>query len=57
MKAHPALRVASHTELERLAARLEEHGVEVRWADPTEIPGVSRLFVADPWGNRVELLA
>jgi catechol 2,3-dioxygenase-like lactoylglutathione lyase family enzyme len=56
-KAHPALRVASHTELERLAARLEEHGVDVRWADPTEIAGVSRLFVADPWGNRVELLA
>ncbi len=56
-KAHPALRVASHTELERLAARLEEHGVEVRWADPAEIPGVPRFFVDDPWGNRIELLA
>jgi catechol 2,3-dioxygenase-like lactoylglutathione lyase family enzyme len=56
-KAHPALRVASSAELERLAARLEEHGIDVRWADPTEIPGVPRLFVADPWGNRVELLA
>jgi catechol 2,3-dioxygenase-like lactoylglutathione lyase family enzyme len=56
-KAHPALRVASHTELERLAARLEEHGVDVRWADPAEIPGVPRLFLADPWGNRLELLA
>lgn len=56
-KAHPALRVASPAELERLADRLGEHGVHVRWADPGEIPGVSRLFLADPWGNRVELLA
>ena len=56
-KAHPAFRVASVTELERLAARLEEHGIDVRQAEVTEIPGSTRFFVDDPWGNRVELLA
>jgi catechol 2,3-dioxygenase-like lactoylglutathione lyase family enzyme len=55
-KAHPALGVPSSAALERLAARLEENGVEVRWADPDEIPGTQRFFVDDPWGNRVELV-
>jgi hypothetical protein len=32
-------------------------GHEVSWADPAEIPGVSRFFVDDPWGNRLELIA
>jgi catechol 2,3-dioxygenase-like lactoylglutathione lyase family enzyme len=56
-KAHPALRVSSPEELERVAARLERAGVDVTWSDPAEIPGVVRVFVADPWGNRLELLA
>ncbi len=56
-KAHPALRVDSGTELERLADRLTEHGVEVGWADPMEIPGTARFFAVDPWDNRVELVA
>lgn len=56
-KAHPALRVAGVAELQVLAARLEQAGVEVRWADEGEIPGVTRFFVADPWGNRLELVA
>ena len=56
-KAHPALRVASSLELERLAGVLEEAGVEVRWADEAEIPGQRRFHVSDPWGNRVELVA
>jgi catechol 2,3-dioxygenase-like lactoylglutathione lyase family enzyme len=56
-KAHPAFRVDSAEELERLAARLTANGVEARWADPSEIPGSSRFFVDDPWGNRVELVA
>ncbi len=55
-KAHPALRVSSAAELDRLAARLEAHGIDVRWADADEIPGVMRCFVDDPWGNRVELV-
>ena len=56
-KAHPALRISSRAALDRLAARLEAHGIEVRWADPEEIPGGARFFVDDPWGNRIELLA
>lgn len=56
-KAHPALRVSSRAALDRLAARLAEHGIDVRWADLEEIPGGARFFVDDPWGNRIELLA
>jgi catechol 2,3-dioxygenase-like lactoylglutathione lyase family enzyme len=55
-KAHPALRVSTAAELERLADRLEAVGVAVRWADPAEIPGTMRFFVDDPWGNRLELV-
>ncbi|WP_028065823.1 VOC family protein [Solirubrobacter soli] len=50
-KAHPALRV---TELEVLADRLLEAGVEVRWDE--EIPGVARFYADDPWGNRLEFV-
>jgi catechol 2,3-dioxygenase-like lactoylglutathione lyase family enzyme len=53
-KAHPALRVV-RADLDRLATRLGEAGVEVRWDDA--IPGVRRFYVADPWGNRLELTA
>ncbi|HEY7345654.1 MAG TPA: VOC family protein [Gaiella sp.] len=56
-KAHPAFRLSSVDELERLATQLTANAVEVRWADPSEIPGSSRFFVDDPWGNRVELVA
>jgi catechol 2,3-dioxygenase-like lactoylglutathione lyase family enzyme len=50
-KAHPALRVR---DLEALAGRLTEAGVEVRWDE--EIPGVSRFYADDPWGNRLEFV-
>jgi catechol 2,3-dioxygenase-like lactoylglutathione lyase family enzyme len=56
-KAHPAFRVGSVEALVGLAERLIEAGVAVGWADPAEIPGSSRFFVTDPWGNRVELVA
>ena len=56
-KAHPAFRVLSAGELEQLAARLEAHGVAVMRPDSAEIPGTARIFVFDPWGNRVELVA
>jgi len=56
-KAHPALRVSTPRELERLAVLLEAGGFAVHWADPAEIPGATRFFVDDPWGNRLELLA
>jgi catechol 2,3-dioxygenase-like lactoylglutathione lyase family enzyme len=55
VKAHPGLRVADVGALERLAARLADAGVAVTWDE--ELPGVRRFFTADPWGNRLELLA
>lgn len=55
-KAHPALLVASTDVLEGLAERLTANGVAVAWPDPEELPGSSRFFVEDPFGNRVELL-
>ena len=56
-KAHPALRVGSVEALERLAEALGTHGCAVSWPDPDEIPGATRAFVPDPFGNRLELLA
>jgi catechol 2,3-dioxygenase-like lactoylglutathione lyase family enzyme len=53
-KAHPALRVPAG-ELERLAARLAEASAPVEW--DMSLPGVRRFYTADPWGNRLELLA
>lgn len=53
-KAHPAL-LASNSELDRIAARLTAAGSPVRWDDA--IPSTRRFFTADPWGNRIELLA
>jgi ribosomal protein S18 acetylase RimI-like enzyme len=49
-KAHPALALARAAELRALAARLEEAGHAVTWDGP-------RIYVADPFGNRLELLA
>ena len=53
-KAHPALRVAL-SDLDHLAERLSEAGVELCWDEA--IPNVRRFYVADPWGNRLELIA
>jgi catechol 2,3-dioxygenase-like lactoylglutathione lyase family enzyme len=52
-KAHPALIVAPG-EIDKLAARLAEAGVEVRWDD---VLPARRFFSEDPWGNRIELVA
>jgi catechol 2,3-dioxygenase-like lactoylglutathione lyase family enzyme len=49
-KAHPGLVVDN---LAGLTARLHEAGIEVT-ADES-IPGVERAYVADPFGNRLEL--
>jgi catechol 2,3-dioxygenase-like lactoylglutathione lyase family enzyme len=54
-RAHPALRVTDQPELDRLADRLAAAGVPVSWDQA--IPGVRRFYAADPWGNRLELLA
>ena len=50
-KAHPALRVA---DLGQARRTLEEAGVAIT-ADAT-LPHVRRFFVADPFGNRIEIL-
>ena len=49
-KAHPALRVR---ELRALVARLRGAGVSVI---EDELPGYDRVYVADPFGNRLELM-
>ena len=51
-KAHPALAVANYDEL---LARLRTAGVEP--VEDTAVPGLTRCYVADPWGNKIELLA
>ncbi len=50
-KAHPGVLV---DDLVSFAATLERHGVEVEWDD--RFPGFLRCYVADPHGNRIELL-
>lgn len=54
-KAHIALRADSPGALSALAERLQAAGHPVRW--DTRLPGVARFFTADPWGNRLELMA
>jgi catechol 2,3-dioxygenase-like lactoylglutathione lyase family enzyme len=53
-KAHPALLVES-SQLERVAERLAQDGATVTWDD--ELAPTRRLYTADPWGNRIELIA
>jgi catechol 2,3-dioxygenase-like lactoylglutathione lyase family enzyme len=53
-KAHPAFAVRAG-DIDRLAARLAEAGSPVQWDDA--IPGTRRFYTADPWGNRLELVA
>jgi catechol 2,3-dioxygenase-like lactoylglutathione lyase family enzyme len=55
-KAHPGLRLADLQSFEALAAQLEAKGVEVKRVRQMEAGGVSRFFVNDPWGNRLELV-
>ena len=51
-KAHPALRVER---LEELLASLRSAGCEV--VDDISVPEIRRAFTADPFGNRIELVA
>ncbi len=53
-KAHPALRFG-RADLDAIAERLTAAGSTVQWDDA--IPGTRRYYTADPWGNRIELLA
>ena len=54
-KAHPGLRVGSDADLDRVAEALVAAGADVAWDD--RIAGRRRFFTADPWGNRIEVLA
>jgi catechol 2,3-dioxygenase-like lactoylglutathione lyase family enzyme len=53
-KAHPALLVDAAA-IEALADRLAAAGAPVTWDEA--IAGVRRFYTADPWGNRLELVA
>jgi catechol 2,3-dioxygenase-like lactoylglutathione lyase family enzyme len=53
-KAHPGLRVEPG-ELDEVAARLSAAAAPVEWDD--RYPGVRRFYTADPFGNRIEILA
>lgn len=50
-KAHPAFQVAGY---DKLKDHLSQNGVE--WKEDSSIPGVERLFIFDPFGNRLEFL-
>ncbi len=50
-RAHPALRVSGFDEL---IAQLEARGDS--WRRDQELPGVRRIYVDDPFGNRIELI-
>lgn len=50
-KAHPALRVDGFDEL---VGRLGDLGVS--WRGDEDLPGVRRLYVDDPFGNRIEVI-
>lgn len=54
-KAHPAFALPSPADLHALAERLQAAGTPVEW--DAALPGVDRFYAADPWGNRLELLA
>lgn len=54
-KAHPAFTLESAGEVDVLARRLREAGVDVRFDE--ELPGYRRFYASDPWGNRLEFLA
>ena len=51
-KAHPALRCGGY---DSLLGRLRAAGVEVIADDHN--PGVTRCYIHDPFGNRIELIA
>ena len=50
-KAHPALRIVGY---QILLDRLDRAGVNI--VRDSELPGVERAFVSDPFGNRLELI-
>ena len=55
-KAHPAVVVADTTELEALAAKIEQGGFDLSWAERHTLDGYERFHCRDGFGNRVEVL-
>lgn len=55
-KAHPALEVSSASELEAVAARLEDSGFEVDWSQRHNAETFERFHTLDPFGNRIEIV-
>jgi catechol 2,3-dioxygenase-like lactoylglutathione lyase family enzyme len=53
-KAQPALRIED-VELDAIAERLRGAGAPGDWDE--RYPGVRRFYTADPFGNRIEILA
>jgi catechol 2,3-dioxygenase-like lactoylglutathione lyase family enzyme len=51
VKAHPAILVLG---LERLRGRIEEAGYKI--SDTVQLEGYDRVYVRDPFGNRLELI-
>lgn len=51
LKAHPGFRVGS---LENTVAHLKAAGVDVR--TDIDLPDIKRIYISDPFGNRIELL-
>lgn len=56
-KAHPGFVLPDTEALDACAARLREHGVEVDERERETFDGYLRFHTADPFGNRVEVLA
>jgi len=52
-KAHPSLMLRDEDALLRFAERLTAAGCDIEWDN--RLAGQPRFYVADPWGNRVEL--
>jgi catechol 2,3-dioxygenase-like lactoylglutathione lyase family enzyme len=50
-KAHPGLRV---TDVQAVAAECTAAGFRIQWDE--RYPGVRRFYVADPFGNRLEIM-
>lgn len=53
-KAHPAIRLDPRA-IDAVAEALEQAGAAVEWDGA--LSGERRLYTADPWGNRIELVA
>jgi catechol 2,3-dioxygenase-like lactoylglutathione lyase family enzyme len=50
-KAHPAFQVRSLTQM-----RTHLGALDIAFREDADLPGVRRVFVEDPFGNRIELL-